>query len=74
MRDQYRALLLASCKDARSIVGEYNEWGAAEFGGDDAVPPQAVPQIALALYQSRVMEATSGGSFELPEFDERMYE
>jgi len=31
MRDQYRALLLSSFKDARSIVGEYNEWGAAEF-------------------------------------------
>jgi len=29
---------------------------------------------ALLFYQSRVMEATSNGSFELPEFDERMYE
>ena len=74
MRDTYRALLLTSFTDARSIVGEYNEWGAAEFGDETGVPPQAVPQIALALYQSRVAEATSNGSLELPEFDERMYE
>ena len=73
MRDQYRALLLASFQDARSIVGEYNEWSAAEFD-DPGVPSRAVPQVALALYQSRVVEATSTGSFELPEFDERMYE
>ena len=74
VRDQYRALLLASFKDARAIVGEYNEWGADEFGDDAAVPPQAVPRITLALYQSRVMEAILSGSFKLPEFDERMYE
>jgi hypothetical protein len=74
MRDQYRALLLTSFKDARAIVDEYNDWTGAEFGDDAGVPPQAAPQIALSLYRSRVMEATSNGSFELPEFDERMYE
>jgi hypothetical protein len=38
------------------------------------VPPQPGPWIALALYRSHVTEATSTGSFELPEFDGRMYE
>ena len=74
MRDASRALLLSIFRNARSIVGEYNEWGAAEFGDDAGVPPQAVPQTALALYQSRVVEATPNGGFESAEFEERMYE
>lgn len=74
MRDQYRTLLLSSFKDARAIVAEYNEWSGTEFEDETGVPPQAVPQIALSLYQSRVMQATSGSEFSLPEFDERMYE
>lgn len=74
MRDQFRTLLLSSFKDARAIVAEYNEWSGTEFEDDSGVPPQAVPQIALSLYQSRVMQASPSAEFDLPEFDERMYE
>lgn len=75
MRDQYRTLMLASLKDAMEIVKEYNEWTKAEFGDEMAVPPQAVPQLALMLYQARVQESFSeSGSLNVPEFDDKMYE
>lgn len=74
MRDQYKALLLASFKDAMDVLEEYNEWYADEHDVEGNVPSEAVPPIALSLYRSRVMEARSEASFELPEFDGRMYE
>lgn len=74
MRDQYRALMLTSLKDAMEIVMEFNEWAGGEFGVEDAVPPPAIPQLALMLYQGRLHETMNGGSFDVPEFDDKMYE
>lgn len=75
MRDQYRALMLTSLKDAEEIVRDFNEWTESEFENDAGVPEQAVPQLATLLYQSRVQAAFSDGtSFDLPEFDGKMYE
>lgn len=75
MRDQYRALMLTSFKDATEIVDEYNDWIESEYRESTTIPPAAVPQIALSLYRSRVREALSDGEgFQLPDFDDKMYE
>lgn len=74
MRDQYRALMLTSLKDAMEIVMEFNEWGEAEFDVEGAIPPPAVPQLALMLYQARLRDAVNGDAIDVPEFDDRMYE
>lgn len=74
MRDRYRKLMLTSFKDSMEIVEEYNEW-CEEVYGAGSVPPQAVPQIALTLYQSRIMGSLSESTgFDVPEFDDKMYE
>lgn len=75
MRDQYRALMLTSFKDATEIVEEFNGWLQDAHPDGTPVPPQAVPRVALSLYRSRVMEAVSGSeSFSIPDFDDKMYE
>jgi len=75
MRDRYKELMLRSFKDAMDVVDEYNEWAADAFDTAPPVPPQAVPQVAMALYQSRVMDGWGGdGGFDIPEFDDKMYE
>jgi hypothetical protein len=75
MRDRYKTLMLRSFKDSMDVVEEYNQWSAEAFDQPSPVPPQAVPQIAMALYQTRVMEGFGGGSsFDIPEFDEKMYD
>jgi hypothetical protein len=75
MQDTYRELMFRSFKDARGIVEDYNEWSREAFDQQAPVPPGAVPQIALALYRSRLRgHFGDAGEFDLPEFDERMYE
>ena len=75
MRDRYRTIMLASFKDATEIVSEYNSWLDDEQHDPTPVPPGAVPQVALSLYRSRVTELLADGSgFELPDFDDKMYE
>jgi hypothetical protein len=74
MQDQYKALMFRSFKDAMDVVADYNEWAEDAFEQQVPVPPQAVPQVAMALYRSRVMAHGSGEEFSLPEFDGRMYE
>jgi hypothetical protein len=74
MRDRYKALMVRSFKDAMDVVDEYNAWADEAFEEPTAVPPQAVPKVAMMLYQSRVMEGWGGeGSFDLPEFDDKMF-
>jgi hypothetical protein len=75
MRDRYKELMLRSFKDAMDVVDEYNMWAEEAFDGAPPVPPQAVPQVAMALYQSRVMDGWGGdGGFDIPEFDDKMFE
>lgn len=73
MQDRYRELMFRSFKDAMDVVADYNEWAEEAFEQQVPVPPQAVPQVAMALYRSRVM-AHGGEGFDLPDFDGRMYE
>jgi hypothetical protein len=75
MRDRYKALMLRSFKDAMDIVDEYNGWAVEAFDDSSPVPPQAVPQVAMMLYQSRVMDGWGGeGAFDVPEFDDKMFD
>jgi hypothetical protein len=74
MQDQYKELMFRSFKDAMDVVADYNEWAEEAFEQQVPVPPQAVPQVAMALYRSRVMAHAGGEGFSLPEFDGRMYE
>jgi hypothetical protein len=74
MQDQYKELMFRSFKDAMDVVADYNEWAEEAFEGQVPVPPQAVPQVAMALYRSRVMAHAGGEGLSLPEFDGRMYE
>ena len=75
MRDRYKELMLRSFKDGMDVVDEYNEWADEAFDEQSAVPPQAVPQVAMALYQSRVMDGWGGdGGFDIPEFDDKMFD
>ncbi len=75
MRDRYKELMLRSFKDAMDLVDEYNTWAEDAFDQPVPVPPQAVPQIAMSLYQARVMDGLRGEEgFDIPEFDGKMYE
>lgn len=74
MQDAYKELMFRSFKDAMDIVADYNEWAEDAFDEQVPVPPQAVPQVAMALYQSRIRERAGNGSLDFPEFDGRMYE
>ena len=74
MQDQYKELMFRSFKDAMDVVADYNEWADEAFEAQVPVPPQAVPQVAMALYRSRVMAHAGGEEFSLPDFDGRMYE
>jgi hypothetical protein len=74
MNDAYRELMFRSFKDAMDVVADYNEWAEGAFEAPVRVPPQAVPQVAMALYRSRVMEHAGEEIFDVPEFDGRMYE
>ena len=74
MQDAYQELMFRCFKDAMDIVADYNEWAEDAFDGQVPVPPQAVPQIAMTLYRSRVVERMGGEEFDLPEFTGRMYE
>ena len=75
MQDAYKELMFRSFKDAMDIVADYNEWAGDAFDEQVPVPPQAVPQVAMALYQSRVMDGWGGdGGFDIPEFDDTMFE
>lgn len=75
MQDRYKELMYRSFKDARDVVADYNEWSREAFDQQTPVPPSAVPQVALILYRSRVQgHFGDGGEFDLPDFDERMYE
>ncbi|QLG61799.1 hypothetical protein [Halorarum salinum] len=75
MRDRYKELMLRSFKDSMDVVDAYNEWTEEAFDQPSPVPPQAVPQVAMALYQSRVMDGWGGdGGFDIPEFDDRMFD
>ncbi|WP_435065463.1 hypothetical protein [Halobaculum sp. EA56] len=75
MRDRYKALMLRSFKDAMDIVDEYNTWAEGAFDDASPVPPQAVPKVAMMLYQSRVMEGWGGeGGFDVLEFDDKMFD
>lgn len=75
MKDRHKALMLHSFKDAMDVVDEYNEWAEEAFDQQVPVPPQAVPQVAMMLYQSRVRkELASADSMDVPEFDNKMYE
>ncbi|MFC7137347.1 hypothetical protein [Halobaculum litoreum] len=75
MRDRYKALMLRSFKDAMDVVDEYNTWSAEAFDESSPVPPQAVPKVAMMLYQSRVMDGWGGeGGFDVPEFDDKMFD
>lgn len=75
MQDGYKDMMYRSFKDARDIVADYNEWSREAFDQEVAVPPGAVPQVALVLYQSRVRgHLGESAEFDMPEFDERMYE
>ncbi|ESP88558.1 hypothetical protein [Candidatus Halobonum tyrrellensis] len=75
MRDKYKELMLRSFKDGMDVVDTYNEWAEKAFDDPSAVPAQAVPQVAMALYQSRVMDGWGGdGGFDIPEFDDKMFD
>jgi hypothetical protein len=75
MQDAYKELMFRSFKDAMDIVADYNEWAEDAFDQQVPVPPQAVPQVAMALYQSRAAERMGGnGDINFPDFDGRMYE
>ena len=75
MRDKYKELMLRSFKDAMDLVDTYNEWADDAFDEPSGVPAQAVPQVAMALYQSRVMDGWGGdGGFDIPEFDDKMFD
>ncbi|MFB6206978.1 MAG: hypothetical protein ABEJ05_10690 [Haloglomus sp.] len=74
MQDTYKELMFRSFKDAMDIVADYNEWAEDAFDQQVPVPPQAVPQIAMALYQSRVAERMGNADLDFPDFDGRMYE
>ncbi len=75
MQDRYKELMYRSFKDARDIVDDYNEWSREAFDQQMPVPPGAVPQVALILYRSRVRGLVGDtAEFDLPDFDERMYE
>jgi hypothetical protein len=75
MQDAYKELMFRSFKDAMDVVADYNEWAEEAFDAQVPVPPQAVPQVAMMLYQSRVREHMGdAGEFDFPEFQNRMYE
>lgn len=75
MKDKYKEVMYRSFKDAMDVVADYNAWCEENFDAAVPVPPQAVPQVAMMLYQSRVREAFgTGGSLDFPEFDNKMYE
>lgn len=75
MQDHYKELMFRSFKDAMDVVADYNEWAEEAFGGGAApVPPSAVPQVATLLYQSRVQARAGEADFDLPDFDDRMYD
>jgi hypothetical protein len=74
MNDGYRKLMFRSLKDARDIVADYNEWDEEVFEGQAPVPPQAVPQIAMLLYRSRIRARANGDGFDFPDYDDKMYE
>lgn len=74
MKDRYKEIMFRSFKDAMDIVADYNAWCEENFDTAVPVPPQAVPQVATLLYQSRVREGFGGDGFDFPEFDNKMYE
>ena len=74
MQDAYKELMFRSFKDGMDIVADYNAWAEDAFDEQVPVPPQAVPQVAMALYRSRIRERMGTGDLDFPEFDGRMYE
>jgi hypothetical protein len=74
MQDTYKELMFRSFKDAMDVVSDYNAWAEDAFDAPVPVPPQAVPQVAAMLYQSRARERLNGGDIDFPDFSDRMYE
>lgn len=74
MQDGHKKLMYRCFKDARDIVADYNEWDREVFEEQAPVSPQAVPQIALMLYRSRLQSRMAEGGIDFPEFDDKMYE
>jgi hypothetical protein len=73
MNDGHKKLMYRCLKDARGIVADYNEWDEDVFEQQAPVPPQAVPQIAMLLYRSRMYTNNEGG-FDFPESNDKMFE
>lgn len=74
MQDTFKELMYRSFKDGMDVVADYNEWAEEAFDESVQVPPQAVPQVAAMLYQSRVQEHFADSDIQFPEFENRMYD
>ncbi|MDY6776383.1 MAG: hypothetical protein SV253_10005 [Halobacteria archaeon] len=73
MKDRYKSLMLRSLKDAMDVVEEYNSWSESSFDDDVRVPPQAVLDLGMLLYESRVRGAFADSNIDFPDLDEKMY-
>lgn len=74
MQDPFKELMFRSFKDAMDIAADYNTWAGEAFDEPMPVQPNAVPQMALLLYRSRLQARFGNGSMEFPDLDERMYD
>lgn len=56
------------------IAADYNAWAGEAFDEPMPVQPNAIPQLAMLLYRSRVQARLGEGSIDFPEVDDRMYD
>lgn len=74
MQDPFKELMFRSFKDAMDVAADYNEWAEEAFDEPMPVQPNAIPQLAMLLYRSRVRTRLGEGSIDFPEVDDRMYD
>ncbi|MFB6118788.1 hypothetical protein [Halosegnis sp.] len=74
MQDPFKELMFRSFKDAMDVAADYNAWADEAFDEPMPVQPNAIPQLAMLLYRSRVQARLGEGSIDFPEVDDRMYD
>jgi len=74
MQDPFKELMFRSFKDAMDVAADYNAWAGEAFDEPMPVQPNAIPQMAMLLYRSRVQARLGEGSIDFPEVDDRMYD
>jgi phosphodiesterase/alkaline phosphatase D-like protein len=74
MQDPFKELMFRSFKDAMDVAADYNAWAAEAFDEPMPVQPNAIPQLAMLLYRSRMQARLADGSIDFPDLDDRMYD